>query len=663
MKKLLIILLGVGVAFMAHSTSKPDPVPSKLTEIKAKSWYMEAFRSWKTYLETNPTDRQGWMEFTKAANYAKLPKEEWTPFIDQLKLNLPESFEANYALAKYHGWNTQGVSFLEQAIELKGEKNLLEEQIILAEYQLNDRSSYSGQLYESGMIHKSTLNYAYNVLMSVGDQGILFTEATHSTIPLWLLQDVMGVRTDVQILNLELSQDTDYLERKLQTTGLNQPTDELLANISSANTDRDFYYALSLRRDRLTEVEDRLYVVGLASKLDAQTFDANETLKENIENKFLLDYLTIDFNGEPNTSTGRVFEQNYIVPFLLLKEYYDDLENEERASYWTDMILKIADRSQLKTRVELLLNRKNDSRTDFAKTELDVKELDKKMKQIKGNLYASEFEVTNREFWFYLGYLYKNGYTEIYEKSVVDLSKYDGLTRSLLANYHYSPVNAQVASVKKSWIDKYHDYPAIDMTFEAAKTYCEWLTAQYNTQENRKYKKVKFRLPTKNEWQIAALGYKDFTSWNLEENTVKAWDNWVEGKGTKKNKKDIKEFKLSQYEILYPWWYPNINFRNKINNYHGCYLANVKTPEEVECKAGLKGDGFTLMSPAGTYFANRMGLYDVIGNVAEMINEEGKAMGGSWNHPAEESTIKSVNLYDEADASVGFRLFMEVIEE
>ena len=64
-----------------------------------------------------------------------------------------------------------------------------------------------------------------------------------------------------------------------------------------------------------------------------------------------------------------------------------------------------------------------------------------------------------------------------------------------------------------------------------------------------------------------------------------------------------------------------------------------------------------------TYFSNDMGFYDVIGNVAEMIDEPGKAMGGSWDHPARESTVQSVSYYEERDPRVGFRIFMEVIEE
>jgi formylglycine-generating enzyme required for sulfatase activity len=74
-------------------------------------------------------------------------------------------------------------------------------------------------------------------------------------------------------------------------------------------------------------------------------------------------------------------------------------------------------------------------------------------------------------------------------------------------------------------------------------------------------------------------------------------------------------------------------------------------------------DGWWLMAQVNSYFPNDVGLYDVVGNVAEMTNEKGKACGGSWNHSPEESTIKSINEYKGPDSAIGFRVFMEVIEK
>jgi hypothetical protein len=46
-----------------------------------------------------------------------------------------------------------------------------------------------------------------------------------------------------------------------------------------------------------------------------------------------------------------------------------------------------------------------------------------------------------------------------------------------------------------------------------------------------------------------------------------------------------------------------------------------------------------------------------------MIDEKGKACGGSWNDSPKESTIRSIKHYSKPDDTIGFRIFMEVIEE
>lgn len=657
----LAIVLFLGQQLTA--ATKPENIPSKLKEIKATSWYQSKFQDWEAYLNEKPDHPSDWLEYYKAASYSGVPKSKLKEISGKIESKFRGSFEAAYTKAKNSGWSELGINQMENALKLNKAPTVLADELMLAEFHLdkNRRATVSKKLYHQNQLYTSSLNYSYNVLMSVGENGILFTEGESTTLPIWILQDEMNIRCDVSVINLELANNDDYLERKLKELNLEVPESgsrmSLSYSIPESNPNKDFYFALTLPKKNLKMVEERLYVVGLTSQLSNNRINNYSTLKENIENKFLLDYLTVDFNGEPKTATGKTYEGNYIVPFILLKEHYDQTGNEVKSEYWKNQILNVADRSHLKSRVEMLLNKKESKPTNFTITEIDIKALDKEMTKVRDNIYASISETTNEQYETFLDYLIKNGYDDLYRKATIDLSKYDGTTLSLHKSYHFDlRKNNKYKSTNTA---DFSQHPAMDMSHEAAKIYCEWLTAQYNGQEKRKFKKVQFRLPSQQEWTMAALGYADFQSWVFEDNVVKARP-YGEDKP-----KLYEEYRIGDYDsVSYPWYkYDWFKVRNKIINSKGCYLANIKAPEEPSCQGHMIGDGFTFTTKVKTYFPNEMGLFGVIGNIAEMIDEEGKAMGGSWDHPANESTITSVIPYEHPEPTIGFRVFMDVIEE
>ncbi len=291
---------------------------------------------------------------------------------------------------------------------------------------------------------------------------------------------------------------------------------------------------------------------------------------------------------------------------------------------------------------------------------LDLREIDKNLRIVRGNLHAMAGEVTNYEYHTFLAWLDDYNKKNERKKYDFDLSGYDKSVRDFYTRYH-RPVR-ELKKSRRDTLNAYAHYPAVNISHEAALAYCQWLTDQYNnTPKKKKFKKVLFRLPTLKEWQIAALGYDKFQSWNLLENSVEVIVT-ADPRSLDMLKGEKKTVKVDE-SFLYPWYYA-WHYRNNPQNSRNCFLGNFRIDSATPCPSNAYAyDGFIMMARVASYFPNNIGLFDVAGNVAEMIDENGKACGGSWKELPEHSTIQSVKNYRGPDETVGFRVFMEVIEK
>ena len=78
--------------------------------------------------------------------------------------------------------------------------------------------------------------------------------------------------------------------------------------------------------------------------------------------------------------------------------------------------------------------------------------------------------------------------------------------------------------------------------------------------------------------------------------------------------------------------------------------------------AGKLNEDADVTAPVQSYWANKYGIYNLSGNVAEMIADKGRAVGGSWDDPAASVTTESEVTFDKPRPTIGFRVFMEIIE-
>jgi len=149
----------------------------------------------------------------------------------------------------------------------------------------------------------------------------------------------------------------------------------------------------------------------------------------------------------------------------------------------------------------------------------------------------------------------------------------------------------------------YKDYPVVGISFEQAVNYCEWRTN--NNTEN-----FKFRLPTKAEWI-------EFSSFDISNS----------------DKKTIKLSKKDYLEIDNKLIFGNFKYAHQELN--------------------------TITASVESYFPNTIGLYNVFGNVAEMISEKGIAMGGDFETPLATFKTNDSISYDKPTCTIGFRVVAE----
>lgn len=156
--------------------------------------------------------------------------------------------------------------------------------------------------------------------------------------------------------------------------------------------------------------------------------------------------------------------------------------------------------------------------------------------------------------------------------------------------------------------------PITGITFAQAQAYCNWLSEKYKKDEKYSALGLNFRLPEMDE--MDSLLTDALTDW-------------------------------PPYQEVY---------RKGINE-HGCALYNHAHNSWCDNNLNLKySRGYRVPIEVGYFFADGNGLYDLMGNVAEMTSVDQQAKGGSCEDVSADCQPGAINQYGSQHSWLGFRV-------
>ncbi|MCC6723042.1 MAG: hypothetical protein IT258_00935, partial [Saprospiraceae bacterium] len=433
MKKLLIILTILSYALgSANAFNHWGTLPERIKPISKiayeQSYYVEQAKLWQQETTKNNQNPDAWLNYFRAARYANmLERNEVKAFdlnaiVAMIPASLSNTFEYQFIRFMAADWNEDRYQYLLKAHEIAPQRtevfhDLATYHIVKGEQV--EAMTYLTKLFDAGEFPSELLAWNYNLLASVGQDAVLLTYGDNDTYPLWVLQSARGIRRDVKVLNVNLLLMQSYRERAFKGLGL--PSVDLSDCKSQTeiyekvmrqlmqSPQLSIYLANTMPEEVRLAFGDSLYLTGLALHYAPNSFDNLGVLKNNIENRFLLDYLRVDFTPDSITSIMSSMNLQYLPGFVLLHQHYMASGEDLKAASLESLMERVADEGG---RMDILRNYLQKQQSDLAPiaSSISVRSLDKGVKKIVAapNLYAFDTEVTNAQYESFLLDLLKN---------------------------------------------------------------------------------------------------------------------------------------------------------------------------------------------------------------------------------------------------------------
>ena len=198
--------------------------------------------------------------------------------------------------------------------------------------------------------------------------AVLLTQHDNDSYPVWMLQDGLGIRNDVTVINIDFLLVESYRNKifknlklkpfslQVVDTDIYEINWETVINhfLSNYKNERPLYLGLTLFPDLYKNFLSKLTTSGLALKFSDETTD----IKDNqwlVENVFLLDYIKVPLLNDSSQGHVNNMNLNYLKCFKIIYDSYKGANLLDNAEKIKELSLVIAKRTNSKEAVDRVI--------------------------------------------------------------------------------------------------------------------------------------------------------------------------------------------------------------------------------------------------------------------------------------------------------------------
>lgn len=324
MRKTIVIALALTCQLFAFA-QKAETIESFVANSHEAEWYGQQAEAWQKIVDANPQDQWAWRNLFHATYYHDQFTNGWGVLQDESKTadvlrkmeaTLPDSFVLNLCKGRFCLTTDEAAKRgdnIPRAIELMPEDICPEDLEYLATrlWIVDPENPRVKELYTKTYQNKyfptRIMHFNYNMLQCLPPNALYFSNGDLDTVPMKVLQEALGERTDVIIINNSFLHATPFMEAIYKKLNIEPLTlnvqdygkygDDWLQHYESDiimyiinESKRPAYFSPTNGKVSILN-KDSIYNEGLVLKYSPKPYNNFDVAMHNVKEVYSLEYL------------------------------------------------------------------------------------------------------------------------------------------------------------------------------------------------------------------------------------------------------------------------------------------------------------------------------------------------------------------------------------